>query len=137
LGPEPRETPDRGEQAAVLDARPLDMRQQPAREQAAQCRQAEPGLASFERREAGLEALPGIAVAIPGRAAHRALAQARDRIAVGVDLARLLRRIGRMEEAAILGREQEDQAIDEAEQLFVVALGRERSRPQRLAQRVV
>ena len=107
-----------------------------AREQAAQRRQAELRLAARERLEGRLQPLEGIGVLVPGGAAHAALAQAGDAIALGIDAARGRGGGRRMQQVAILGGEQEDQAVDQAEQLLEIGAGRGR-RGQRLAERQV
>ena len=87
------------------------------RKQAAERRQAEHLLAARERGEHDEQTLPAVVVAVPGGAPHRAVAQRGDRIALGVELARRRRDVGRMQQVAVLGGEQEDQSIDEAQQL--------------------
>ena len=74
---------------------------------------------------------------VPGGAAHAALAQAGDAVALGVDAARRGRGGVGMQEVAVLGGEQEDQAVDEAEQLLEVGLRGELAAGQRLAERGV
>ena len=106
-------------------------------EQAAERRQAEPRLAARERREGRLQPLEGVGVLVPGGAAHAALAQAGDAVALGVDAAGGRRGARRMQEVAVLGGEQEDQAVDEAEQLLEVGLRGQVAAAQRLAERGV
>jgi hypothetical protein len=55
---------------------------------------------------------------IPAAAANGAISQGAERVAFGVDLAGLVRGIGRMKEAAVFRRKQEDEAIDKAKQLI-------------------
>ena len=75
-----------------------------------------------ERLEGRLQPLEGIGVLVPGGAAHAALAQAGDAVALGVDAARRGRGVLRMQQVPVLGGEQEDQAVDEAEQLLEIGL---------------
>ena len=55
---------------------------------------------------------------IPAAAANGAITQGAERVAFGVDLAGLVRGIGRMKEAAVFRGKQEDEAIDKTKQLI-------------------
>ena len=61
--------------------------------------------------------LPFVDMAVPGGAANSLRAQSGERIALGIEAARGRRRDGRMEQFAVLGDGEEDQAIDEPQQL--------------------
>ena len=95
----------------------LQIRDRSVREEAVERRQPEPRLAARERGERDEQAFPAIVVPVPGRAPHGAVAQCADRIALGIELPRRRRCVRRMQQVAILGGEQKDQAIDEAKKL--------------------
>ena len=137
LGAEPGKAPDRGQQAAVGDAGCGEILSRVVGEEAAEGGQAEPQLAVGERLEGRLQALEGVSVLVPSGSAHEALAQAGDAVALGVDPARRGRGGVGMQEVAVLGGEQEDQAVDEAEQLLEVGLRGEVAGGQCLAERGV
>ena len=71
---------------------------------------------------------------VPGRPAHRPLAQARKRVAFGIYTPRLVRRAGRVQQATIFLREDEDQAVDDAQKLLEIGVPAERAIGQRLTE---
>src|SRR5581483_2095684 len=103
------------------------------REQAVERRQAKPLLAARERREGDQQSLPAIVMPIPSCPSHRAITQRADRIAISVEFERCGGRVGRMQEVAVLGREQKDQSIDKAEKLAEELRQRQRAASQTLA----
>ena len=100
-------------------------------EEAAEGREAQLFLAAHERPEAGLEAFPSICVPVPGCPAHRPLAQASQRVAFGITSSRLLGSAGRMQQSAIFGCEEEDQAIDDPQKLLEIGMSAECTLAQR------
>ena len=96
-------------------------------EESAESGQAEARLAVGQGAEDDEQALPAVVELVPAAAADGAIAEGAEGVAFGVELAGRVRRVGRMEQAAIFRREQEDEAIDEAkqfiEELAVAATG--------------
>ena len=107
------------------------------REQPTERRQARAAARRARGRERDEQPFPAIVVPVPGGAPHGAVAQRADGIAVGIELPRRRRRRRRMQQVSILGREQEDQPIDEAQKLSKEIGQRQRAGPQPLAQRGV
>jgi hypothetical protein len=87
-------------------------------EKAAEGGQSKARLAVGQRTEDDEQAFPAVVELIPAAAANGAIAQGAERVAFGVELAGLVRGIGRMEETAVFRRKQEDEAIDKAKQLI-------------------
>ncbi len=71
---------------------------------------------------------------VQGRPAHRPLAQSRQRVPFCVDTSRLVRRAGRVQQATIFRREDEDQAVDDAQELLEIGVPAERAIGQRLTE---
>ena len=127
------------EQAIVGDGRVVEAGALGGAEQAAQGGQGERGRAgAVEDAEDDAQALPevvGAAVVVPP--AQGALAQAGKGIALRIDGARVLAGAGRVQQAAVFGGEQKEQAVHQGEQLAEVVRGREFARAQGVAQRLV
>ena len=122
VGPEPGEMPDGLEQAAVGDPGPGQVGEVQRDEDSAERRQAETRLALGKGVEQRPQALPGIVVPIERGIPGAPLAQAAHGVAVPVGLSRGVRRIRGVQETTILGGEQEDQPVDEAQQFLVIGL---------------
>ena len=93
--------------------------------QAAQGGQAQRGLAGGQAAEGDAQGLPQVAVGVVAAAAHGAFAQPGQAVALPVAFLLLWRGVGREDEraagagvGAVFHRGQEDEAIDQAEQLF-------------------
>ena len=87
-------------------------------EKAAEGGQSKARLAVGQRTEDDEQAFPAVVELIPAAAANGAIAQGTERVAFGVDLAGLVRGIGRMKETAVFRGKQEDEAIDKAKQFI-------------------
>jgi hypothetical protein len=105
---QPGEPIDRLHQITIGETCAFEVRHGGGREQPVQRRQAKPRLAARQRREGDQQAFPAVMVPVPGGAAHRTVAQAAERIALGIELARRRGRTGRMQQIAVLGDEKED-----------------------------
>src|ERR1700722_948485 len=100
-------------QRAVGQARRVKVAREFGQEQAAEAGEPEPLLAAHKREEDDLQALPLVDVSIPSGTPYRLRPQGGERIALRVELTRGRRRAGCMEQFAVLGDGEEDQAIDE------------------------
>jgi hypothetical protein len=87
-------------------------------EKAAEGGQSKARLAVGQRTEDDEQAFPTVVKLIPAAATNGAIAQGAERVAFGVDLAGLVRGIGRMKETAVFRRKQEDEAINKPKQLI-------------------
>src|ERR1700730_12513496 len=76
-------------------------------------------------------------MSVPGCPAHRPLTQAGPRVAFGLDSPLLPGSAGRMQQFAILGREQEDQAIDDPQKLLEISMSAECTFAQRLTESAI
>ena len=137
VGPEPGEMPDGLEQAAVGDAGPGQVGEVQGGEEPAERRQPKTRLALGKGGEQRPQALPGIVVPIERGIPGAPLAQAAHGVAVPVGLSRGVRRIRDVQQVPVLGSEQEDQPVDEAQQFLVVGLPGQLSGLERIAQIVV
>ena len=107
-----------GEQSAVLDVGAIQVRALSGREQPAEGRQAENGLAAGQCPPGDLEPLPEIMVAIGALGVQRALAQAREAVAGAVESAGIGIGGRVVQTAAFLRGGEEDQPVDQPQQLL-------------------
>jgi len=74
---------------------------------------------------------------VPRGTPYRAVPQRADRVSLGIKLARCGRRLWRMQQVAILGSEQKDQPVDEAQHLSEELRQRQGAGAQLVAQRAI
>ena len=114
------------EQARVGQGRAVEPGALVGAEKAAEGGQAEGGrAAAFEGAEDDAQALPEVGVAVVMPPAQDASAQAREGVALRIDGARGCAGAGRVQQAAVFGGEQEEQAVHQPQELLEIALGRE------------
>lgn len=118
----PGEAVERLHEGAVAQAGGFEVGQTVVRKEAAESREREGGLAIGKGAEDDLHALIAVVVLVPGRRSKALGAQVGEAVAFGIELAGVGGGLFGVEEVAILGHHQEDQAVDEAEE-FVEPLG--------------
>jgi hypothetical protein len=134
---QPREAEDRLHEMAVGEPRLIEFGNGVRRKQPAEGRQAQQLFTAGERGEHDQQARPAVVVAVPGGASHGALTQRSERVARGIEAASRRQGVWEMQQVAVLGGEQKDQAIDEAQKLAEELWQRQRADAQLLAQRGV
>ena len=101
----------------VADGGGVEGRRAPGREEPAERRQCQPFLPVRKRPEDDLRRLETVVMAVPCGAQASALGSTAHGLAVRVVPCRSLVDARRMKQAAILGRQHEDDAVDEAQEL--------------------
>ncbi len=134
---QPGQVEQRQQQVAVFQPAGVECGALRGIEQATQRRQGQQGFANGQALPDLLERLPQVAMPVVRAAAHGAFAQATQAVALGVQRHGGRVGIAAVQDVALFHRQQEDLAIDQAQQLAQVVLRRQAAAAQRLAQRGV
>ena len=137
---QPSKLEHREQERAVLELRSVERGALGLRKDASKRWKSEPRFARSHTNKDDLGRLPEIREAIVCAALHRALAQALQAVALGIEVLRLFLRAVGMQETALLDGEQEDEPVDEPQELVEVVLRGEYATlqcgPERLVVRV-
>ena len=125
------------EQGRIAKGAGVEVRALVFGEQATECGQRQQRLAVGQARQHRLQALPQVGVTIKGAPLAGTLAQAAQAVAIGIERDGIGIGIGRVQQAALLDGEQEDQPVDQPQQLLEIGIAIQRAAGQGIAQRLV